>query len=80
MHVTFKFNFGLGNSFLGLSCVCGWDGWGKDGWVGFCFLPFGYCVEIFFSLNIFDSDSHFMHGVWDFNHSFFPFLIIIIIF
>ena len=23
---------------------CGWDGWGKDGWVGFCFLPFGYGV------------------------------------
>ena len=23
---------------------CGWDGWGKDGWVGFVFLPFGYGV------------------------------------
>ena len=51
--VTYNFNLGSGNSLLCLSCVCEWDGWGRDGWDGFCFLPFGYGVETFFCLNIF---------------------------
>ena len=53
MLVTCNFNFGLGNSLLCLTCVCGWDGWG-DGWVGFRFLPFGYGVGTFFRVNILD--------------------------
>ena len=75
MHVTYNFNFGFGNSLLCLSCVCEWDGWGRDGWDGFSFLPFGYGVETFFCLNIlaiiFSLYEKFMHGVWDLNH-FFP--------